>query len=143
MVELAIVLPVLMLVIMGILYFGRYLNYANSQTQMAELAAREAAVNVNPGSGTLQAYVVSQAPSELQTGSSDVTTPVAVYIYYPSGSSGAVGSSVRACVTSTVKFLPIIGVGSTNITETATMRVEQAASNWTVSSSPPSQCPTS
>ncbi len=142
-VEMAIVLPVLMMIIMGVLYFGRYLSYQNSQTHMAEMAVRWAAVNVNPGSGTLQAYVVQQAPAELQSGSSDVTTPVHVYLYYPTGSAGGVGSAVRACVTSTVKFVPIIGVGSTQVTATATMRVEQTATNWTADSSPPSQCPTS
>lgn len=149
MAEFAVVVPVLLLIIVGILTFGRYENYSNQETQLAEEAARWAAVNSNPStsSQTLQSYVQSQATGELENGSSDVTTPVQVYIYYPTGSSNTVGSSVRACVTATVKFLPILGtVTSATIAEVATMRIEQAATNWSTSNNPssmPSQCPTS
>ncbi len=70
-----------------------------------------------------------------------VTSPVKVYLYYPTGSSATVGSSARACVTATVAFLPYLGLGSVKITQTATMRIEQTP-QWTADS-PPSQCPTS
>ena len=39
-VEFAIILPVLILAILGILYFGRYENYANQETQLAEQGVR-------------------------------------------------------------------------------------------------------
>lgn len=144
--EFAVVVPVLMLIIVGILTFGRYENYSNQETQLAAEAARWAAVNVNPsGSQTLQAYVQSQTSGELLNGSSDVTSPVQVFIYYPTGSSNAVGNPVRACVTATVKLLPMLGaVTSATIAQTATMRVEQAATNWSTTNNPasvPSQCP--
>lgn len=144
-VELAVVLPVLILIIVGILTFGRYTNYANQETQMAAEAARWASVNVDPSSTqTLQAYVQSQATGELLNGSSDVTSPVQVYLYYPTGSSNAVGNAVRACVVSTVKLLPLLGSGTSDqIAESATMRLEQTATNWSASSSVPSACPTS
>jgi Flp pilus assembly protein TadG len=146
-VEFAVVLPMLMLIIVGILTFGRYMNYSQQETQLASEAARWAAVNVNPGSGTLQAYAASQTTGELLNGSSDVTSPVQVFLYYPTGSSNTVGSSVRACVTATVKLLPILGsVTSAQLVQTATMRIEQAATNWLTTNNPatvPSQCPTS
>src|ERR1700728_3396049 len=84
-VEFAVVVPVLMLIIVGILTFGRYENYSNQQTQLASEAARWASVNSNPSttSQTLQAYVTAQTSGELETGSSDVTSPVRVFIYYP------------------------------------------------------------
>jgi Flp pilus assembly protein TadG len=146
--EFAVVLPLLMLIIVGILTFGRYMNYSSQETQMAAEAARWAAVNVNPSSSqSLQSYVQSQATGELLNGSSDVTSPVQVYLYYPTGSSNTAGSSVRACVTATVRLLPMLGAGPTDqIVETATMRIEQAATNWSTSNNPaavPSQCPTS
>ena len=146
-IEFALVLPVLMLILMGILYYGRYVSYANDENQLASSAARWAAVNVNPGSSssqTLQAYVAQQASPELSNGSSGVGA-VKVYIYYPSGSSGAAGQPVRACVTSTVNFVPILGVSSSTLVQTATMNVETPAGGspaWTADSSVPSQCPT-
>jgi Flp pilus assembly protein TadG len=145
--EFAVVLPVLMLVIVGILTFGRYENYANQETQLASEGGRWASVNVNPStSQTLQAYIQSQTTGELLNGSSDVTSPVEVFIYYPSGSSNTVGNSVRVCVTATVRLLPMLGsVSSATIAEVATMRIEQAATNWSTSNNPssmPSACPT-
>jgi Flp pilus assembly protein TadG len=143
-VEFALVLPLLLLIVMGILYFGRYENYANDETQLASSAARWAAINVNPGSGsglTLQQYVAQQASPELKSGSGDVTA-IKVYIYYPSGSTGAVNQPVRACVTNTLNFIPILGLTSSTMVQTATMNVEQAQTAWTPDSSVPSQCPT-
>lgn len=147
--EFAVVLPILMLVIVGIFTFGRYMNYADQETQMASEAARWAAVNVDPStsSQTLQAYVTAQATGELLSGNSDVTSPVKVYIYYPTGSSNAVGSSVRVCVIATVTLLPMLGSGTSDqIVESATMRIEQVATNWNLAGNPaavPSQCPAS
>jgi Flp pilus assembly protein TadG len=143
MVEFAMVLPVLMLIIVGILTFGRYLNYGSQETQMAAEAARYAAINVNPSS-SIQSYVQAQATGELGAGSSSVTSKAQVYIYYPTGSGGTVGQPVRACVISTVSLLPMLGaVTSAQIVETATMRIEQASTQWAVSTGVPSQCPAS
>lgn len=150
-IEFALVLPVLILIVMGILYFGRYESYANDEQQLASSAARWASINANPGSGsglTLQQYVAKQASPELSTGSGDVTA-IKVYIYYPSGSTGAVGQPVRACVTNTINFIPLLGLSSSTMVQTATMSVEQAQSGssnpWTPDSvsTVPSQCPTS
>jgi Flp pilus assembly protein TadG len=144
-IEFALVLPVLILIVMGILYFGRYESYANDEQQLASSAARWASINANPGSGsnqTLQQYVAQQASPELQ-GGSDVSA-IKVYIYYPNGSTGQIGQSVRACVTNTVNFIPMFGLTSSTMVQTATMAVEQSpASNWTADSSVPSQCPSS
>jgi uncharacterized protein (UPF0333 family) len=146
-VEFAVVLPLLMLIIVGILTFGRYVNYSNQQTALASQAARWATVNVDPsGTQTLQTYTRSQATGELLNGSNDVTSPVQVYIYYPTGSSNAVGQPIRACVVSTVGLLPMLGAGpSIQIVESATMRIEQPATAWSTANNPgtvPSQCPT-
>ncbi len=140
-VEFAIVLPVLILLILGIIYFGRYMDYSNQETQLAEEGARWAAVNVDPSTTqTLKQYILAQAAPELQTGSNDVTTPINAWIYYPSGSTTA----VRVCVAATVRFPSPLGSPSATIAETATMRIEQAPTVWTSSTSGlPSQCPTS
>jgi Flp pilus assembly protein TadG len=148
-VEFAIVLPVLVLIILGILYFGRYEDYSNQETQLAETGVRYAAVNNNPSSTqTLQQYIASQAQPELQNGSSDVSA-VKVWIYYPTGSSNAVGNPVRVCVVTTVQY-PFFGAvgNSGTIAQSATMRIEAAdTSSWSTSNNPsgtmPSQCPSS
>jgi Flp pilus assembly protein TadG len=139
-VEFALVLPVLLLVVFGIIYFGEFENYSVSETHLAAVAARYAAVNSDPGSGTLQQYILSQAPSPLLSTSTDVPTPAQVYIYYPAGSTGAAGSPVTACVTATVHFIKFLGFANETIAESTTMRLEQTASNWTPNT-PPSQCP--
>jgi Flp pilus assembly protein TadG len=144
-VEMAIVLPILLLLIMGIFYFSLFMNYSDNATHLASEAARFAAVNSNPGSAagqSLDQYVLSQAPGGLTSANSDVTSPAQVYIYFPSGSSGNAGDAVRACVTATVQFMPIFGsLTSARITQTATMRMEQDAT-WTPDT-PPAQCPMS
>jgi Flp pilus assembly protein TadG len=149
-IEFALVLPLLLLIVMGILYFGRYESYANDETQLAASGARWASINANPGSSSglsLQQYVAQQASPELAHGSGDVTS-IKVYVYYPSGSTGQVGQPVRACVTNTLNFIPLLGLSSSTMVQTATMSVEQAQSGssnpWTPDSvaSVPSQCPT-
>jgi Flp pilus assembly protein TadG len=153
MVEFAIVLPVLILILLGILYFGRYENYSSQETHLAEQAVRWAAIDVNPATSptSLQTFVQSQASSELRLGDSDVSTPAKVYLYYPSGSSNAVGNPVRACITATVQ-LPFLGT-SAQIVQSAEMRIEQAIPPppapppWTTGDGSggtvPSACPTS
>ena len=91
--------------------------------------------------------MAKQASPELSSGSSDVTA-IKVYIYYPSGSTGAVGQPVRACVTNTFNFIPILGLSSSTMVQTATMSVEQTRADLNLGAgfglaSVPSQCPTS
>jgi Flp pilus assembly protein TadG len=136
-VEFAIVLPVLLLIIMGILYFGRFEDYANQGTQLAEQGARLAAVNFDPpGTTTLDQYIVSQAQPELQSGSSDVPGGAKVYVYYPTGSSNAVGNMVRACVVFKMTFPIAVGTPATTVAQAASMRIEQIGPplNWTADS---------
>jgi Flp pilus assembly protein TadG len=141
MVELAMVLPVLLTLVLGIFYFSEFLNFSTDETHLAAEAVRFAAVNNDPSSTqTIQQYVLSQAPSSLQNGTGDVTAAAHVYLYYPTGSTGAVGQSVRACVTATVKSISFLNLGTTAITQTATMRIEQARSAWTADT-PPAACP--
>ena len=139
MVEFAIVLPVLLMFILGILYFGRFEDYANQGTQLAEIGARLASVNYNPaGSTTLDQYILSQAQPELQYGSNDVTA-AKVYVYYPTNSTNTVGSTIRACVVFKMTFPTPMGTPSTTVAQTATMRIEQlqtpATVGWTPDSS--------
>lgn len=51
-VELALVLPILLILIFGIVDFGRAANYWNGENSLANVAARYAAVGTLPTSGT-------------------------------------------------------------------------------------------
>jgi Flp pilus assembly protein TadG len=136
MVEFAIVVPVLLLIVVGILYFGRFLNYSSDATHLASEAARWAAVNVNPGStnqlpcSSLQTCVQVQADSgEFQQGTGDVSHAAKVCITFPNGSAN-VGDPVQATVSATFQVVPFLNL-SIPVQEVATMRLEQPASNYT------------
>ncbi|MEA2213908.1 MAG: hypothetical protein QOF83_3856 [Solirubrobacteraceae bacterium] len=146
-VEFAVVLPVLILIILGITYFGRYEDYANQETQLAELGSRSAAVSwqasdyVMPSScsstPTLQCYIRAQAQPELRNGSSDVTQ-AQVWIYQPLTTMNyADGQPVRVCVVSTVTFPSPIGSPAITMAQSGTMRIERVATSVTNTNSNP------
>jgi Flp pilus assembly protein TadG len=134
-VEFALVLPLVLVLIMGILWFGRAFNYSIDQTHLANEAARYAAVNSNPSSSpNLNAWILSQIDtSELKSGSSGpgsgVNAPgAALTICYPNVTSN-VGDPVKVTVRSTFHFIPILNLGDAPITGSATMRIEVPPSN--------------
>jgi Flp pilus assembly protein TadG len=121
-VEFALVLPVLLLVLFGIIQFGLALNSANDQTHLANEVARYATVNENPGEAekaSLQAWAKKQADQNARNNG------VVICISFPNGSE--IGAPVKVEVTSIVKWLPVLKlskVGSTSVTGTAYMRLE-------------------
>src|SRR2546421_1765158 len=69
--EMALVLPVLLLLILGMIDFGKAVNYWIDQTHLANEGARMAMVNNNPGSGAgqnLQQYLLAQTETAEQRG---------------------------------------------------------------------------
>jgi Flp pilus assembly protein TadG len=71
--EFALVLPVLLLVLLGMIDFGKAINYWIDQTHLANEGARLAVVNNNPGAGlptpkNLQQYLLSQTETAEQRG---------------------------------------------------------------------------
>ena len=87
-VEFALVLPLLLVILFGMLDFGKAFNYWIDETHLANEGARWAAVNKNPSSsGTLQQYIRTQATTpELEDGgTSSIAGPLSVCISFPSG----------------------------------------------------------
>jgi Flp pilus assembly protein TadG len=131
-VEFALVVPILLVVLFGMTDFGKAFNYWIDQTHLANEGARWAVVNSNPGSGSLQQYILSQADT------SELQGRAHVCISFPSnpatGTSGLVGDPVRVTVTSTYPWLPFLGgrmgVTSTAIAGTSTMRLEALPTNY-------------
>jgi Flp pilus assembly protein TadG len=131
-VEFALVLPVLLLILFGVLEFGKGFNYWIDETHLANEAARFAVVNKNPGtSGTLQDYVLSQADtSEFRTGGTTaVPSKPQVCITFPNGTSN-VGDPVKATVTLTYHFLPFVKPADVTMSASSTMRLEALPTNY-------------
>jgi Flp pilus assembly protein TadG len=133
-VEFALVIPLLLLVMLAVLTFGKSINYWNDATHIASEGARYAAVNRKPTPGnalSLQAQLLAQADSsELRSGGSDaVASPAQVCIDFPNGTS-LVGDPVRVRMTFTYKWIPLITsflpshTASKTIQSSAVMRLE-------------------
>jgi Flp pilus assembly protein TadG len=134
-VEFALVLPLLLLLLFGLIDFGKAFNYWIDETHLANEGARWAAVNKNPGGGTLQQYIQQQSDSnELRSGGTSwVPNPSRVYICFPSVTSN-VGDPVRVIVSVGYNWTPFLGrslsPSSVTVTGTATMRLEAAPTNF-------------
>jgi Flp pilus assembly protein TadG len=137
-VEFALVLPILMLVLLGIFQFGKGFNYWIDETHLANEAARFAVVNKNPatisgcsGGASLTQCILSQADTaELRDGgTTSIPTKPTVCISFPNGTSN-VGDPVKATVTLTYHWMPVIRLTDTVISASATMRLEALPTNY-------------
>lgn len=162
-VELALVLPILLLLVLGIVDFGRGINYWNDENQVAENVARYVAVGSEPtwsnftvptgstctapshsgGVASLVKYEACLDSSELANGHSGngVQSPgISVTVCYPVNQAG---QPVKVTVTANYQWLPLprlFGGGSfttATLTGTATMRLENPipSGSWVPASS--------
>ena len=134
-VEFALVLPLLLVLLFGMVAFGKAFNYWIDGTHLSSEGARWAVVNKNPGSGTLQEYIQQQADTpELQSGGTgSVGTPLQVCISFPNGTAD-VGDPVNVSASFTYNWMPFlgnqIGVTQTTVSASATMRLEAVPTNY-------------
>jgi Flp pilus assembly protein TadG len=133
MVEFALILPVLLLLVMGIIYFGTAFNYWNNLNQIAGDVARKAAVNALPSGSNLASYVqgLSNAPG---------TTVCVTFPATPTNRTPKAGDAVKITTSasawpSLAKFLGLSA--QTIVRGSATMRLEQDPSFTYVN---PSSC---
>jgi TadE-like protein len=124
-VEFALVLPLLLLLLLGMVDFGRAFNYWIDENHLANVAARWAAVDGNPerGGGSLSESILAEADTpQLKEGARVCIVNLG---------EGKVGEPVEATVSYDYRWMPFIsnaigGIASTTITGSATMRIEQA-----------------
>jgi Flp pilus assembly protein TadG len=143
-VEFALVVPILLLLLLGLLDFAKAFNYWNDETHLAAEGARWAVVNSNPGSGqTLQQYLQQQADT------SELRGLAVVCVSFPNnpdtGSSGQVGDPVSVTVKSRYTWLPFVSsrarlAPSTTITGSATMRLEALPTAYSAGSGGTGTC---
>ena len=137
--EFALVLPLLLLLLLGMLDFGKAFNYWIDTTQITAEGARYAAVNRKPDPLNLlslqQQLQGHGDTAELRTGGTDSSAaPAQVCVEFPNTTSAA-GDPVRVKMTFTYHWLPFLGsqiedLTDTTVTSTATMRLEAAATNY-------------
>lgn len=137
--EFALVLPLLLVLLFGMLDFGKAFNYWIDTTQITSEGARYAAVNRKPdplSALTLQQQLRGQGnTAELRDGGTDsIATPAAVCVEFPSGTSNA-GEPVTVRMTFVYHWLPFLGshidgLTDTTVTSAATMRLEAAPTNY-------------
>ena len=129
-IEFVLVLPLTLVLVFGVLDFGKAFNFWIDQTHLANTGARYAVVDRNPGEAgglSLQQYIKSRATaSQLQSGAS-------VCITFPDGEN--VGDPVIVEVSYPFDWLSFIdtrlGIPSVHtINSTATMRLEAVPSNY-------------
>ena len=124
-VEFAVVLPLVLLVLLGIMDFGKAFNYWITENQVAAQGARRAAVNL--GAPTLQDFVRSQIKvTELHDNAK-------ICVTFPNGpTKNKVGDPVKVTVAIKYLWLPVLKrfgkVGSLTLRNTATMRLEANSS---------------
>jgi Flp pilus assembly protein TadG len=138
-IEFALVAPILLVILLGMLDFGKAFNYWIDETHLAASGARWAVVNKNPGSGTLQQYIQAQGDTaELRSGgTSSVSQPAKVCVSFPNVGhvTPQVGDPVKVTVQISYRWLPIIGKRLVSPTAliggSATMRLEALPTNYT------------
>lgn len=133
-VELAIALPLLLLVILALVDFAGALNYWLDASHVASQGARLAVVNGSQRDcSTLASLIQQQTYGQLKTGTlagSGVQSPAIVSISFPANTgpenTPQIGDPVTVTVTASYKYFPSGYIpGSAPIAASATMRLEQ------------------
>ena len=122
MVEFALVLPLLLLLLLGMVDFGRAFNYWIDETHLANEGARWAVVDTNPGPGlTLQESIRARA----NTG--QLSDGLKVCVTFPDGTSN-VGDPVKVELEYDYDWLPFLtsetDLTAVKLTGSAVMRLE-------------------
>jgi Flp pilus assembly protein TadG len=145
-VEFALVLPLVLVLLLGMIDVGKAVNYWNDETHLANEAARYAAVDSSPtknADGTptaqsLNAAILGQADTtELKNGgTTSIHTGQTICIWFPNkhtpvqASDYTVGQPVQVVVTARYFWLGyLVGKGllpSSTLRATSTMRLEQS-----------------
>jgi len=142
-VEFVLVLPLVLLLLFGMVDFGKAFNYWNDETHLANEAARQAVVNKCPQCSSGQKindWIRTEADSaELRNGGTQsISSPgVRICIWFPDNTNPAddpvrdhaVGDPVQVTAHAQYNWLAyVVGQGlplHSDLTGTATMRLEQ------------------
>jgi Flp pilus assembly protein TadG len=132
MTEFALIAPVFLLIVAGLLGFGRVLFYWIETNHEASEAARWAVVDRNPfktcaGSPTGAAGCQSLQQHAVSVSTVEFKNNTAVCIDFPDGGTLDVGDPVRVRIEKPFTLIPILNVGTVTIRGSSTMRIERFA----------------
>jgi Flp pilus assembly protein TadG len=132
MTEFALILPVFMLIVAGMLGFGRVFFYWIQANHVANETARWAIVDRNPyAPQTLQQHGANSASTEFNTGTDQTTVCI-------TRTGTSLGDPLKVTVAKPFAFVPLLGVAKITIRASSTMRVERLG-NQTTSPPTPSE----
>ena len=148
MTEFALILPIFMVIVAGLLGFGRVFFYWIQANHVANETARWAAVDHNPwrplcptgtptganGCQTLQQHGANSASREFNDGAQQTTVCIALQ-----GTRQA-GEPLKVTVAKPFTFVPILNIGTITIRASSTMRIEHLGGEDT-SKDPPTPIP--
>lgn len=126
-VEFGLIVPLLCVIVLAIVDFGKAMNYWLDLNHVASETARRASVNAYPTAAEYQTYARGRLETnELQTGGTEsIPTAATVAICLPDG--GDVGDPVTVQVAVDYRWIPFVGAANLKIKGTASMRLEQKA----------------
>lgn len=145
-VEFALIVPLLLLLVFGIIDFGKAFNFKNDETHLANQAARYAAVNscnaCTAAGKNLNTWIPTQAnATQLQTelakaggvkiAFADVNGKFpgdTGFVNTPAAKNHCKGSAVKVMLDAGYPFMPYLKLGSIHIKSSSTMRLEK---KWT------------
>ena len=133
MAEFALIAPVFLLIVAGLLGFGRVFFYWIETNHLANETARWAIVDRNPyDPKPLQWEARDSATGEFQS-------DVSVCIDFPGAPTGSpqLGEPLRVKVQKPFNFIPLLGIGQITIRGESTMRIERLAGAPAVPGGPP------
>jgi Flp pilus assembly protein TadG len=120
MTEFALILPIFMVIVAGLLGFGRVFFYWIEANHVANETARWAIVDQNPyAPTTLQKHAADSATTEFSTGPDQTTVCI-----QREGATLNLGDPLTVTVAKPFAFVPILGIGKITIRASSTMRVE-------------------
>jgi Flp pilus assembly protein TadG len=122
-----LVVPVICLLVLALIDFGKALNYWLDTSHLAAEGARLAAVLGNspePG-GNWKQWIQQQAETtELRDGTGSITSAAKVCVSFPAGPP-KIGDPVQVQVSADYQWIPFVGGATITLKGTSTMRLER------------------
>jgi Flp pilus assembly protein TadG len=119
MTEFALILPIFMVIVAGLLGFGRVFFYWIQANHVANETARWAIVDRNPYGPTqsLQQHAANSATTEFNSGADQTTVCI-------TRTGTNLGDPLKVTVAKPFSFVPVLGIAKITIRASSTMRVE-------------------
>ena len=124
MTEFALILPVFLVIVAGLLGFGRVFYYWISANHLANETARWAVVDRNPDPAAYTDPNTALQQYARDRGGTVEFSDAMVCITIPGGGTATLGGPLQVQISKPFTFVPILGIGTITIRGRSTMRIE-------------------